>query len=228
MACGVSRYSMAAGPSGGQKSKGETPTEEFVTGSTVSRPSRRVQELFKRCCSCTRHSTCSTTGTSAHVCECHNAGQQCTGCYCWGKCRNKGRLMSSPTTTRGLLGIFPRGPDLPATNPSATTLPVQPPTSLSLRAISAAESWERGARGMANSRKGPREEGERRAGEGRWKGGAAGRPRGEADMGRRKTTAQGRTMVETERGRRVQYAKVIRDRDRGGSRKRGRGGFGRV
>ena len=46
--------------------------------------------------------------------------------------------MSSPTTARGLLGHFPQVADPPANDQHATTLPVQSPTSSSLRAISAA------------------------------------------------------------------------------------------
>ena len=99
MAGGVSRYLTFAGPSGGQKTKGENPAGEFGIGYTVSFPSRQVRELGERCCSCTWYSTCSTTGLSAQVCKCCNAGRQCTGCYCWGKNRNKGQLMPSPTTT---------------------------------------------------------------------------------------------------------------------------------
>ena len=64
---GVSRYSTAAGPSGGQKSNGETSTGEFGTGSTVNHSSRRVRDLVERCCSCTRHSTCSTTARPLEV-----------------------------------------------------------------------------------------------------------------------------------------------------------------
>ena len=138
MAGGVLRSATAAGPSGGQKRKGETPTGEFGIVSTVSRTIRRAREMVERCCSCTRHSTCSTTFLSARECEFRNSGRQCTGCYCWGKCKNKGRLMPSPTTTRGLLGHFPQGVDLPANDRRATTLPVRLPISLSLRAISVA------------------------------------------------------------------------------------------
>ena len=116
---------------------------EFSIGYTVSIPSIRVRELVKRCCSCTWHLTCSTTLLSARTCECCNAGRQCTGCYCWGKCKNKGQLMPSPTTTRGLMGIFPQGADPPATNPRSTTPPVRSPKSLSIRAISAARARER-------------------------------------------------------------------------------------
>ena len=103
MASGVSRYLTAAGPSGGRKRKGETPTGDFGIGSTVGRPSRRVREMVERCCSCTRHSTCSTTGPFSRTCQCRNAGRQCTGCYCWGKCRNKGWIMPSPPSSRGPL-----------------------------------------------------------------------------------------------------------------------------
>ena len=53
--------------------------------------------------------------------------------------------MPSPTTTRGLLGHFPRGADPPANDRRATTLPVRSPTSLSLRVILAAGAWGRGA-----------------------------------------------------------------------------------
>ena len=82
----------------------------------------------------------------SHV-QCRNAGWQCTGCYCWGKCRNKGQLIPSPTTTRGLLGIFPGGADPPATNLSAPTLPVQSPTSSYLRALSVDGSRGQSTRG---------------------------------------------------------------------------------
>ena len=51
--------------------------------------------------------TCSTTGMSARACECRNAGRQCTGCYLWGRCKNRGRLMLSHATARELLGHFP-------------------------------------------------------------------------------------------------------------------------
>ena len=76
MAGGVSRHSTAAGSSGGQKRKGKTPTGEFSMDYTVSRPSRRVQELVERCCILTRHSTCSTTGPSNHACKFRNSGWQ--------------------------------------------------------------------------------------------------------------------------------------------------------
>ena len=78
--------------------KGETPTGKFIIGSTVSRPIRRVREVVEQCFSCTRHSIYSTTGLSARVCKCRNAGQKCTVSYSWGKCKNKGRLMRYPTT----------------------------------------------------------------------------------------------------------------------------------
>ena len=176
MAGGVSRYSMAAGPSRGRKRKGETPTGEFGTGSTVSRSSRRAQEMVERCCSCTRHSTCSTTGPSARACKCRNAGRKCTGCYFWGKCKNKCRLIPSPTTTRGLFGIFPRGADPPANNPRVTTLTVRSPKSSSLQAISTARAGVRRVGGGASDRRGPQEEGRGGTGEGAesegWSGGS--------------------------------------------------------
>ena len=136
---------------GRAKKGGRNSYGEFGTGSTLSCSSRRVQELVEWCCSCTQNSTCSTTVLSTRSCECRNAGWQCTGCYFWGKCKNKGRLMPSPTTMRGLLGIFPRGADPRATNPRTTTLPVQSPTSSSLRAISVARAGGRSTRGGARS-----------------------------------------------------------------------------
>ena len=57
MSGGMSGYLTAARPSGGRKRKGETPIEEFGTGSTVSCPTiRRFRELVEQCYSCTRHS----------------------------------------------------------------------------------------------------------------------------------------------------------------------------
>ena len=83
--------------------------------------------------------------------------------------------MPSPTTTRGLLGVFPRGAEPPANNPRKTTPPVGLPSSLSLRAISVAGDGGRSARGGASGRKGPWEEGRGRTGEGDksegWSGG---------------------------------------------------------
>ena len=67
--------------------------------------------------------------------------------------------MPSPTTTRGLLGIFPRGADPTANNPHANNQPVRSPTSSSLRAIFAAGAGGRSARGEASGRRGPWEEG---------------------------------------------------------------------
>ena len=67
--------------------------------------------------------------------------------------------MPSPTITRGLLGLFPQDGDPPANNPRVTTQYVRLPTSLSLRAISAAGAGGRSARGGAICRRVPREEG---------------------------------------------------------------------
>ena len=120
---------------GRAKKEGRNSYGGFGIVSTVSRLSQQAREMVEPCCSCTRHSTCSTLGPSARECECRKAGLQCTGCYCWGRCKNRGRLLPSPTTMRGLLGHFPRGADPPANNQRATTPPVRLPTSLSLRAI---------------------------------------------------------------------------------------------
>ena len=67
--------------------------------------------------------------------------------------------MPSPTTERGLLGLFLRGVDLPATDQLATTPLVLYPTYLSLGAISAAGAGARGARGGASGLKSPRDGG---------------------------------------------------------------------
>ena len=158
MAGGVLGYPTTAGSSGGRKSKGETPMGGFGICSTVSRPSsRRVHEPVERCCSCTRHSTCSTASPSARACKCRNAGRQCTDCYCWGHCKNQGWLMPSPTMARGLLGHFLHGADPPATDQRSTTPPVRLPTYFSLRAILAARARRSGARGRASDRKIPKD-----------------------------------------------------------------------
>ena len=74
--------------------------------------------------------------------------------------------MLSPTTARGLLGIFLRGTDPPATYQRATTLPIQSPTSSSLWSLLAAVAGERGARGKTSGRKSPRDGRGGSAGEG--------------------------------------------------------------
>ena len=112
--------------------------------------------------------------------------------------------MPSPTMVQGLLGLFLRGVDPPATDLSAKIPPVQLLTSFSLRAILAARARGRGARVRVRGRKGLQEEGGRRSGEGGWNGEAAGRLRGEAETRRKTTTARGRTMAETESKRRGQ------------------------
>ena len=60
------------------------------------------------------------------------------GCFCWGRCKNWGGLLPSPTATWGLLGRFPRGTIPPANDRCATTPPIRSPISSFLRAILAA------------------------------------------------------------------------------------------
>ena len=124
----------------------------------------RSQEMFKWYCSCIRHLTCSSTGTSVRACEFRNSGRQCTGCYCWGRCKNKGRLRPSPTTARVLLGHFLHGADPSAVcqcaSPSLVWLPISP----SLREILSAGAGVGGAQGCAGGRRSPR--GNRGGGEG--------------------------------------------------------------
>ena len=67
--------------------------------------------------------------------------------------------MTSPTMARGLLGHFLRGADLPATDQRASPLPIQSPTSLSLRLILAAGAGGRGVQVGASSCKSPRDGG---------------------------------------------------------------------
>ena len=156
--------------------EGKNPTGGFVIYPTVSRPySRRIRDLVERCCSFSRQFTCSTAGLSAGACECRNAGWKCTGCYCWDRCKNRGRIMPSPTTARGLLGHFLCGADPPATDQRAPPPPVRSQTYLSLRAISEARARGRGAQGGAISRRSPRDG----RGEGGWsRGGTRGGTRG--------------------------------------------------
>ena len=73
-------------------------------------------------------------------------GQQCTGCYCWVQCKNKGQLMPSPTMARSLLGYFSRGTYPPAVGQRVLPLPIRSSTSSSLQAISSAGDREVGAR----------------------------------------------------------------------------------
>ena len=179
IAGGVSGYSTAARPSGGRKRKGENPTGEFSTGYTVSCSSRQVRELVKWCCSCTRHLICSTTVPSDRACKFRTASQQCMGRYCWGKCRNKGRLMPSPITARGLLGIFPRGADPPSrhqpvhNNPARTIAKIFFPTG------------NIGGRGRGKGRKG---RGKRPQGPARERGENS--QRGRVDQGSSRTAVQ--------------------------------------
>ena len=88
--------------------------------------------------------------------------------------------MLSPTTSRGMLGLFLRGADPPATDQRATTQPVRSPTSFYLQAILVARDGGGGARGGVGGCRSSRD--------GRGGGGEGGR-----------VTKQGRT------GKDVQY-----------------------
>ena len=123
--------------------------------------------------------------------------------------------MPSPTMARGLLRLFLRGADPLATDQRATTPPVRSPTSLSLRAISAAGVGGRGMHGGASGCKGPREEGGRSAGEGGRNGDGKGRPCSETETGMRMTAARRRRTSEQEcGGREKDYREqIIIDRD---------------
>ena len=112
------------------KEEGRNSYGGFSTSSTVSQPSQQARDMGERCCSCTRNSTCSTTGPSARACKFRNSGRQCTGCHYWGKFWNKRRIMPSPATARVLLGKFPRVADPPANDRRATTLPVRLPKNI--------------------------------------------------------------------------------------------------
>ena len=170
--------------------------EGFGISSTVICMSiRRVCELVERCCSCTRHSTYSTTCLSARACEFRNAGRKRTGCYCWGRCKNKRQLMLSSTTARGLIGNFPPGAEPPAVGQCSSPLPVWLPTTLVLigdiggqgRAILAAGAGGGGTRGGMAGRKIPRDSriGGRGAG-GPWKEGEQSEARRGQRGGRRR------------------------------------------
>ena len=67
--------------------------------------------------------------------------------------------MLPPTTSRVLLGHFLHGVDPPTVDPRASPLTVRLPTSLSLRAISAAEDRSGDVRGGAGGCKSPRDSG---------------------------------------------------------------------
>ena len=141
----MSGYSTVAGSLGGGERMGETPTLVGGISSTVCHLSiKQAQENVERCCSCNRHSTCSTLGLSEWACECWNAGRNCMGCYCWGKFRNKGQLMMFPTIARGLLGHFPCGADPPSVCQCILPPPVQFPVSMSLWEILAARAGGEG------------------------------------------------------------------------------------
>ena len=181
MAGSVLGYLTTAGSLRGQKRKGKTPTGGFGIAYMVSRTSfRQVRKPVEWCCSCNQKSTCSTTSPSARAYECCNSGQQCTGCYCWGRCKNRVRMMLYPTKPRVMLGHFPCSADPPAIDQYASPLPVQSLTSSSSQAISAGRSGGGGARGGAGRRKSLSDSGGGGRGSGREN---QGQSRGEAQKG---------------------------------------------
>ena len=65
--------------------------------------------------------------------------------------------MPSPTTARGLLGLFPRGAYPPATDQRATTPPVRLPTYSSLRSDIGGRGRGKGRVGRGEWSQGPKE-----------------------------------------------------------------------
>ena len=123
--------------------------------------------------------------------------------------RTGGGLGCPPLRRETCQGTFREARTCPSTDQCATTPPVRSPTSLSLRAISAAGAGRRDAQGGACGRKGLREEGGRSAGEGGRNRDGTGRPRGEAETGRRTTDARRKTTAEKARGRRGQEQEQV-------------------
>ena len=106
----------AAQPSGGLKSKGETPTGCFGTTS-MGKSGRRAHQQVDRCCNCTQHSTSLTLGPSRRACECQNSWRQCMYCVCWRHCKNRGAFLLR-TPGEGLYRHFRTGTQTPPANPS--------------------------------------------------------------------------------------------------------------
>ena len=116
--------------------------------------------------------------------------------------------MPSPTTARGLLGIFLRGADPPATDQPTTTLHVRLPKSLSLQAISTDRAVGRGPWGGTNGRRIPRdgEGGSAKA------GGSKGRTSGKHGVETRTTEMAVMTVTTAlESGRRGRHDQVSSD-----------------
>ena len=174
-----------------------------------------------RCCSYTSNSTCSTMGPSVRLCECRNARQQCTVCYCWGPCKKSGWLVPSLTTARGLLGHFPHGADPPATDQRASPSPVKLPTYLSLRAIPSAKERGGVARGGVGGCRSLRDIG----GGGRGAGGGIRNGRGETSSktgaANRKTMPTNMTVAWASERRHGPQSQVSNDRAWGGVLRRG-------
>ena len=111
--------------------------------------------------------------------------------------------MLSPTTARGLLGHFPRDTYPPAIDQHATNLPVQFPTSLSLRAISAAGPGGGVRRAGRAATRARGTAGGGSAGEGGSNRYGTGQLRGELETGTRAAAARRKT-AEQARGGQVQ------------------------
>ena len=62
-----------------------------------------------RCFRCTCHLTCDTYVAFNHDFSCFKSSQRCSSCISWRSCSNKVDTITSPDTTRGLLGKFRSG-----------------------------------------------------------------------------------------------------------------------
>ena len=119
--------------------------------------------------------------------------------------------MPSRTTTRGLLGHFPYGADLPAIEQHDSTPPVRLPTYFSFRAILAAGERGRGAWGSKCGRRSLRDGGA--GGKKRYREGRTG---GELGTETRTTAATTATMVHARGGQGQDHNQVSSAGARGG------------
>ena len=125
-------------------------------------PMRRQRQVLRRCCDCSRSSTCALSKPTARslACPCRVANQRCTSCACFGNCQNKREPL--PTTTATLRCFFaaPNAnattdqppaaiPDpLPAPTPDATELLPAPPQASQQSAVTTATTDDAADDGM--------------------------------------------------------------------------------
>ncbi len=115
--------------------RADAPTDTSINPNARQRQRRSTSSEPARCCSCTRHATCSSATQTR--CECRNAGRECVSCCPRSRNRQNRRseeIARTPLPGMGGLYCLPTSVELPTTPegtpPIFTADPPESPSTL--------------------------------------------------------------------------------------------------